>query len=235
MSLVCSVCPHACRLGEGDIGRCHQRTVRNGQVISLSYGQVTSLGLDPVEKKPLYHFHPGKLLLSVGSQGCNLSCVWCQNHQIAQRPAPYRQMGAQELVALALQTRQQDARSVGLAFTYNEPVIGVEWVQDAAQLARDAGLVTALVTNGYMNPAPWRRLLRAIDAVNIDVKAFDDDFYQRYCGGGLAPVLRNVEAALERAEVELTYLVIPDLNDSKSEVMRFVEWVAKLSEDIPYT
>lgn len=233
MSPICHVCPQACRLEPGEVGRCRARIARDEQVISQNYGQITSLSLDPVEKKPLYHWHPGKLLLSVGSQGCNLNCAWCQNHQIAQQPAAYRQFTAEELASFTVQVQEEHPNCAGIAFTYNEPVIGFEWVRDVSRLVREAGLTSALVSNGFMNPGPWRELLSSLDVMNVDVKSFSEKFYREQCGGSLAPVLRNVEAAVDQVEVELTYLVIPGLNDDPAEFERFVAWVAALSTDLP--
>jgi pyruvate formate lyase activating enzyme len=189
--------------------------------------------MDPVEKKPLFHFHPGKLLLSVGSLGCNLDCSFCQNHHISHGESDYYQLTSQELMRLAEKSIAKEPDCVGIAFTYNEPVIGYEWVKDVAALSREKGGVNVLVTNGFLSPAPWRELIACLDAINIDVKSFSEQFYHEQCGGSLAPVLRNVEAALPEIHVELTYLVVPSLNDDPKEVTHFADWVADLSPDIP--
>lgn len=232
--IVCTLCPHACRLEEGEKGKCGQRVAKSGQVVPLQGGKITAIALDPVEKKPLYHFFPGSTVLSLGGAGCNFRCTYCQNWQIAQDPGtPFRVITSRELLELALDTADKHPDCIGVAFTYNEPLIGYEFVLESAQLLKQHGLQVVLVTNGYINPKPWRTLLEYVDAVNIDVKAFDERFYQEQCGASLAPVLRNVEAAESLTHVEVTYLVIPGLNDSESEFRAFCRWLAGVSPDTP--
>ncbi len=232
MAITCQLCPHACRLSEGTLGRCRQRTVRAGRIVSLNYGLVSSIAIDPIEKKPLYHFYPGSEILSVGSLGCNLHCRYCQNYHIAQEQAETKQLQPAELVALA-QAAQRNTNNIGIAFTYNEPTVGFEFVLETAKLAKAKGLKTVLVTNGYLQPEPWLELLAHMDALNIDVKAFTEEAYRELCGASLAPILRNVEVAQEHSHVELTYLVVPDINDDPQVFKRFAAWVAALSPDIP--
>lgn len=232
MPITCQLCPHACRLSEGTLGRCRQRTVREGRIVSLNFGQVTAIAIDPIEKKPLYHFYPGSEILSVGSLGCNLHCKYCQNYHIAQEQAETKQLQPAELVALA-KAAQRNTNNIGIAFTYNEPTIGFEFVLETAKLAKAKDLKTVLVTNGYLRPEPWLELLAHIDALNIDVKAFTEETYQELCGASLAPILRNIELAHERSHVELTYLVVPDINDDSQIFERFASWVATLSPNIP--
>ncbi len=231
-STTCQLCPHACHLGEGTLGRCRQRTVHKGHIVSLNYGQVTAIALDPIEKKPLYHFYPGSEMLSVGSLGCNLNCQYCQNYHIAQEQAETKQLQPAELVALA-QAAKRNSDNIGLAFTYNEPTVGYEFVLETAKLAQAADLKTVLVTNGYLQPEPWLELIKHIDALNIDVKAFTEEAYRELCGASLAPILRNVELAQEHSHVELTYLVVPGVNDDPQTFERFASWMAALSPDIP--
>ncbi|HHW99614.1 MAG TPA: AmmeMemoRadiSam system radical SAM enzyme [Firmicutes bacterium] len=232
MPITCELCPHACQLREGALGKCGQRTLQAGRIASLNYGQVSSLALDPIEKKPLYHFYPGTEILSVGSLGCNLQCQYCQNYHIAHQQVASKRMQPAEVVALA-QAAQRRTSNIGIAFTYNEPTVGFEFVLDTAKLAQQQGLKTVLVTNGYLQTEPWRELLAYLDALNIDVKAFTEEAYRQLCGASLAPVLRNVELALEQSHVELTYLVVPGINDEQKDFERFIRWVAGLSPDTP--
>jgi len=189
------------------------------------------MSIDPIEKKPLYHFMPGAGILSVGTYGCNLSCKFCQNWEISQREAGHRELTPEELARLAESTRGQ---SVGVAYTYSEPLVWYEFVYDCARLIHGRGLVNVLVTNGYIGPEPFRELLPYIDAVNIDLKAFSSEFYKSVCGGDLEPVLRSIRQAYEwGCHVELTTLVVPGLNDSREEMDSLASWVAGLSPDIP--
>jgi pyruvate formate lyase activating enzyme len=187
-----------------------------GRIIPRTYGAVTSMSIDPIEKKPLYHFMPGAGILSVGTYGCNLSCKFCQNWEISQREAGHRQLTPEELARLAESTRGQ---SVGVAYTYSEPLVWYEFVHDCVGLIHERGLVNVLVTNGYINREPFGELLPYIDAVNIDLKAFSSEFYKSVCGGDLEPVLRSIRQAYESGcHVELTTLVVPGLNDSGEEM-----------------
>ena len=207
------------------------RLAQQGRVVPRQYGAVTAIALDPMEKKPLYHFYPGRNVLSVGGIGCNLSCSFCQNYHIAHEPAPVQILTPEQVIEFA--RRLPAARNnLGIAFTYNEPTVGFEFVRDTSQLAQSYGLKTVLVTNGYLQPDPWRELLAYTDALNIDVKAFTEAFYQEHCGASLAPVLRNVAEACQECHVELTYLVIPGQNDDVDDFRRFAQWVAQLSPNI---
>ena len=224
-ALRCLLCPHFCVIMPGKSGLCGVRE-NNGVTISLStYGIISGYAVDPVEKKPLYHFYPGKNILSVGSYGCNLKCDFCQNHQISQhieKDGNYR-LSPEELISRALRVEG----NIGIAYTYNEPVIWHEYVLDCARLARDHGLKNVMVTNGYVNPGPLDELLEVIDAFNIDLKAFDDSFYRRYTGGTLKPVLETIEkVAGAGRHLELTTLILPGLNDSEASMQREAEWIA---------
>jgi pyruvate formate lyase activating enzyme len=226
----CRLCPHECRIADGQTGICRVRRHRGGRLYALTYSRVTSINLDPIEKKPLYHFYPGSWILSLGTLGCNLACDFCQNWQISQDAAPTRELTPPQAVELAL----RDQHNLGLAFTYNEPLIWYEYVYDTALLARERGLKIVLVTNGYINEEPLRRLLPAVDAMNIDVKSFGDDFYRTLCKGRAAPVRRTVEIAhAAGCLVELTNLVIPGRNDSDDELRALVDWVAGVDAAIP--
>ena len=210
-------------------------------MVSLSYGRVTSLALDPVEKKPLARFHPGSYLLSVGSYGCNLTCPFCQNHQISQageKDVAWRELSPEGLVALAEEARRRDARTIGIAHTYNEPLVAWEYVRDTARLARERGLVTALVSNGCAEPGVIDELAPLLDAANIDLKGFSAAFYAS-CGGAPGS-LEAVRATIERlaaepgCHLEVTTLVVPGMNDSEEEVDAIAAWLASLPGEVVY-
>lgn len=233
--IVCPVCPHHCQLSPGATGRCHARTNRYGRIVAANYGRVTSLALDPIEKKPLARFMPGSLVLSVGSYGCNLSCPFCQNYEISQAGAqgiPWKQISPEKLVATACELREEDPRVAGIAYTYNEPLVGWEYVRDCAALAHKYGLVNVLVSNGMAEPAIIGELAPHLDAANIDLKGFRSKFY-RMCGGGseaLSCVKNTLEqlAAEPRCHLEVTTLIVPDENDSDDEITRIAQWLAQL-------
>ena len=220
----CRLCPHSCLISDGKRGICRVRENRGGKLYALSYGMVSSVHLDPMEKKPLFHFKPGQPVLSFGGVSCNLRCQHCQNFTIAQAgsrtEAPIRSARGQfpEIC------RQHDSN--GVAWTYNEPTIWHEYVLDASRLCKDEGLFTVSVTNGYIQEEPLRSLKGLIDAMNIDVKGFTETFYRSVCQGQLAPVLRTCETAKEIGmHVELTYLIIPTKNDRQEEIDGFCQWV----------
>lgn len=229
-ALRCALCPHACRIAPGQTGLCHARRNENGVLRTRNYGQCTALALDPVEKKPLYHFYPGRKILSVGSWGCNFRCAFCQNWEISQG----WEVAAQYLSPEALQDAAQGAgaETIGVAFTYAEPSVWYEYVLETAQLIKAAGFKTVLVTNGFLSLPALKHLLPWIDAWNIDVKAFDEAFYRKLCGGALCDVL-TVEQVASRAHLEVTTLVLPDLNDSEMEIDALARWLASLDANIP--
>lgn len=225
----CLLCPRECVVGLGQRGYCGVKENREGTLYTTTYAQVSSIALDPIEKKPLYHFYPGENILSVGTLGCNLSCKFCQNWHIAQKESPTREVSSEELVQLAL---KHD--SIGIAFTYSEPLVWYEYILDTAQLAKEAGLKNVLVTNGMIHEVPLKELLQYIDAVNLDVKAFHQEFYQDICGGGdLETVKRTAEIAFESSLLEVTTLLISGLNDDPKEVRELVQWLAGISPEIP--
>lgn len=233
MTAVCAICPFHCRLAEGQTGLCRARGNQNGNIVCLNYGRVTSLALDPIEKKPLAHFHPGSKILSVGSLGCNLRCSFCQNSAISMTSADDCDsvfLSPEALVEKAVQAVPQG--NIGLAYTYNEPLVGYEYVRDCAKLIRAAGLKNVLVTNGMICTEPWAQLLPLIDAANIDVKGFTQEFYD-FVGGDLKTVKRTVEMAAKHIHVEVTTLIIPGKNDSETEMEALSAWLASLDENIP--
>ncbi len=228
----CFLCPHRCIIAAGRSGTCRVRRNEEGILYAQTYGKISSLALDPVEKKPLYHFYPGREILSVGSVGCNLHCSFCQNWSISQASPESFSLGEINPEDLALLARRDD--SIGLSYTYNEPFIWWEFVYDTAQLVRKQGLKNVLVTNGYVEEEPLRELLPWIDAMNIDLKSMDDDFYRHYCGGTLQPVLRTIEIAVrEGLHVEVTNLIIPGLNDRWELIEKLVNWIYDLNPDTP--
>ena len=224
----CRLCPNLCVVKDGSSGRCMVRKNESGRLFTLSYGNTVTAAMDPIEKKPLYHFMPGSPILSIGPNGCTLTCDHCQNWRISQEEAQVRYISPEELVDLG----GQDG-SIGVAFTYTEPLIWFEYLLDALPLLADAGLKSVLVTNGYLNEEPARRIVPLVDAFNIDLKSFDDSFYRQYCGGSIAPVKAFIELAAEHAHIEVTCLVIPGLNDTKEEIGKMARWLAGISREIP--
>ena len=237
---VCWLCPHRCHLADGQTGFCRARQNKGGIIRSLNYGLLTSAALDPIEKKPLYHFHPGSHILSLGSFGCNLRCPFCQNYTISQagrsgfagQQLPLDQVTPKEIVAAA-QRLEETSGNIGVAFTYNEPLVGYEFVYDTARLLKEVGLATVLVTNGQIEKDSWLHLLPYIDAVNIDLKGFTQAFYD-WIGGDLETTKAAIAmAAEEGVHVEVTTLVIPGKNDSAAEMAAEAEWLAGISAELP--
>ncbi|WP_456395593.1 AmmeMemoRadiSam system radical SAM enzyme [Thermococcus sp.] len=231
----CRLCPLNCIISEGRRGSCRVRENRGGKLYTLNYGLVSSIASDPVEKKPLFHFWPGSCALSIGTVGCNMHCRHCQNWEISQADEkfPYLQKATPEsIVAIA---KRYGCESI--AYTYNEPTIWYEFVLDTAKLARNEGINNILVTNGYINEEPFRELAPYVDAMNIDIKAFDDIFYMKIAGvPGGEPSRKTAEIAKKEfgIHVELTYLIIPTLNDREGEFREFARWVVEeLGDDTP--
>ncbi|MBQ3867542.1 MAG: AmmeMemoRadiSam system radical SAM enzyme [Clostridia bacterium] len=228
----CGVCFRHCNIPEGGVGFCGARTVRGGKVEALNYGRITSIALDPVEKKPLARFFPGSMILSVGSFGCNLRCPFCQNHEISWSKQAFafaetaEEISPEALVELALKARARG--NIGIAFTYNEPLVGCEFVRDTAALAGKAGLKNVLVTNGSAEPGILKEFCADIDAMNIDLKGFTDRYYSKTLGGDLRTVLNFIEAAVVNSHVELTTLIVPGENDSEAEMRELSRWVSGL-------
>ena len=244
---VCPVCPHHCSLREGQYGRCRARENEKGTIICVNYGRITALALDPVEKKPLRHFFPGSMILSAGSYGCNLSCPFCQNYQISMAGSEekeaadyvtdeaaagvpdFREMSPEELAELAENLRGRG--NIGMAFTYNEPLVGYEFVRDTARLVRQRGMKNVLVTNGTAELPVLEEILPYIDAMNIDLKGFTQDYYWKL-GGDLDTVKDFIKRAAQVCHVELTTLIVPGENDSEEEMERQAGWIAGVDPDI---
>ncbi len=236
MKTTCQVCMHRCTLSPGQTGLCGARKNENGKIVCANYGRITSLALDPIEKKPLKHFRPGSLILSVGSYGCNLRCPFCQNHEISMAGegdvhSPY--VPPQRLADLALEWKERDgAGNIGIAYTYNEPLVGWEYVRDTARLVKENGMANVLVTNGTAAPEILEELLPLIDAMNIDLKGFRAEYYRKL-GGDLDTVKTFIARAVTVCHVELTTLIVPGENDSPEEMEAQARWIADLNPEIP--
>lgn len=226
----CLLCPHECTIKLGGTGICSARRETDGKLYAESYGKITSLALDPIEKKPLYRFNSGSMILSVGSYGCSFRCQFCQNHEISMGSPEHREMQPEDIASLSLELEPRG--NIGAAYTYNEPLVAYEFARDCAALIRAQGQKNVLVTNGFINPQPLKELLPLIDAMNIDLKSFSPDFYRRI-GGELESVKNTIAQAAAVCHVEVTTLVIPDENDSPDEISALAEWLSGIRRDIP--
>ena len=235
-AVACSLCPHNCVITESKTGICSVRRNESGKLYAAGYGLVPSIALDPIEKKPLYMFYPGKKVLSIGGFGCNLRCPFCQNCEISMETEYKELWGNAEYVSpeqiAALAKKYVPDGNIGAAYTYNEPSIGYEFVYDCAKLIHQAGLKNVLVTNGYIAREPLEKLLSYIDAMNIDLKSFTEGFYRKL-GGSLEPVKETIKAARKRCHIEITTLIIPGENDSEEEIETLAKWLASLDSEIP--
>ncbi|MCI1645448.1 MAG: AmmeMemoRadiSam system radical SAM enzyme [Olsenella sp.] len=235
-SATCDVCWRHCVITEGATGFCRARTCQDGHVVAGNYGRLTSVAIDPVEKKPLAEWHPGARVLSVGSYGCNMRCPFCQNFEISQEGAtgvPWREILPQELVDLALVCAERDPAVIGIAHTYNEPLVGWEYVQDCSVLARKASLANVLVSNGCACANVIDALAPLLDAANIDLKCFSADGY-RNLGGSFEDVRHTIEVlgTSETCHLEVTTLVVPGVSDSEAAMREEAAWLASVSENI---
>ncbi len=225
----CTVCFHHCELREGVRGYCGTRMLRDGENVSLNYGEITGLALDPIEKKPLARFYPGSMILSLGSWGCNMHCPWCQNDSISRGRTRSVRITPEQLIQRALEL--QPAGNIGIAYTYNEPLIMPEFIRDTAFPAREAGLKNVLVTNGMASRETLESLLPAIDALNIDLKTIRTEQYARI-GGDLETVLENIRLSAETAHVEVTTLIVPGFNDSEEEMTKLAKTLAAIDPEL---
>ncbi len=224
----CELCPHRCLIPDGKPGICGVRENRDGRLFALTYGKVAAVQVDPVEKKPLFHFHPGKPILSVGSTGCNFRCGFCQNFHLVRGSVPLAPVPIPDLVRTA-----RRAGAVGISYTYNEPLIWFEFVVDCAREFRKAGMRNVLVTNGYVSPEPLAEILPLVDAMNIDLKSMDPEFYRKICGGELVPVLDTIRESAKATHVEITTLLVTGENDSEESVRAVVDFVVGVDPEIP--
>lgn len=229
----CKVCFRHCEIPEGKRGICGARSCREGKVIPENYGRITSLALDPIEKKPLHRFFPGAKIVSVGSYGCNLRCPFCQNNEISwgeevslfQKGEAIRQMEPEELLSVVKAYRTRG--NIGIAFTYNEPLVGYEFVRDTARLVHDDGMKNVLVSNGTASLEVLSELLPYVDAMNIDLKSFSEETYRSVLGGDLSMVKDFITEAVKSCHVELTTLIVPGMNDTEEEMRELASWVAE--------
>ncbi|MCK5568982.1 MAG: AmmeMemoRadiSam system radical SAM enzyme [Spirochaetes bacterium] len=228
----CHLCPHNCSIAPGKVGICGVRKNKEGTLYTTIYGEVSSIAMDPIEKKPLYHFYPGSVILSIGTVGCSFRCKFCQNYNISQDPGyPTDCYSPDEIVNQALKSG-----SIGIAYTYSEPFIWYEYVLDTCKAAKNAGMKNVFVTNGYLNREPLLKLLPNADAFNIDLKSFNEEFYRKVVGGKLKPVLKTIEEISKQGgtRLEVTTLIIPGYNDSDEEMEKITDFLASLDKDIPY-
>lgn len=230
----CVLCPNNCilTLTSGSCGV--RRLDKDGNPDLPFYGKISALGKDPIEKKPLYHFFPGKEILSVGFWGCNLKCPFCQNHHISVIDSSKEGKQGDFIAPEAMAKLVEKSGTIGLAYTYSEPLIHIEWVAKTAAILRAKGLKNVLVTNGYINPAPGKLLLENMDALNIDLKSGSNNFYQKELKGNISPVKDFIAMAAKKAHVEVTTLVIPGKNDTQEEIKNIASFLASIDRSIPY-
>ncbi len=227
----CLACSHKCLISEGKSGICRVRRNEEGKLVSLVYRLPVSLNVDPIEKKPLYHFFPGTKSLSFGTVGCNFKCKFCQNYEISQSRTVFGyKVDPDEIVSMAI---EEGCKSI--SYTYNEPVVFVEFARDVAKIAKKKGIKNVFVSNGFESEETIEFLSGYIDAVNIDLKAFSDKFYRNICGGKLDPVLKNIKRFYKLGVwLEISTLVIPGFNDNEDEIRKIAEFIASISKDIPW-
>jgi pyruvate formate lyase activating enzyme len=228
-AVLCRLCPAECRLKEGKVGICRSRYNQDGDLVTDNYGELVTLAVDPIEKKPLYHFYPGSSILSTGPNSCNLGCLHCQNWNISQEPTRTSFLSPDKLVEACVR-----GDSIGVAFTYTEPMMWYEYIMDVAPMLSQASKKVVLVTNGYISSAPLEDFLRVTDAMNVDLKSMNARHYKRVCKGKLQPVLDNIRRIGEsKVHLEITNLVIPGENDSEEETTQLIDFVSSISPMIP--
>ncbi|MBN4056456.1 AmmeMemoRadiSam system radical SAM enzyme [bacterium AH-315-K05] len=227
-SVICILCPHKCLIKINETGICAVRKNIDGKLYSMNYGRLSSINLDPIEKKPLMRFLQNTITLSIGSYGCNLSCLFCQNYCVAKRTPLIVYRTPEDIVNLAI---EYDIPSI--SFTYNEPIVSYEFVLDTAILAKEKGIKCVLVTNGYVEASPLIHLLQYIDAMNIDLKTFSQDKYREICNGEVEPVKRTIRIANKFSHIEVTTLLVTGMNDKEAELLELFKWLAKVDRNIP--
>jgi pyruvate formate lyase activating enzyme len=227
-NLICELCPRKCIIPENHYGFCKSFINKNNKLYNVVYGKIVSIALDPIEKKPLFHFYPGSKIVSVGSNGCNLRCNFCQNWELVGGNNPTHEVTAEYILSISKKNK-----SIGVAYTYNEPIISYEFIIDSFILLKKNNIKTVLVTNGYINEKPLIELLKYTDAMNIDLKSIKDKFYYNICSGKVDPVKRTISLSSEKTHVEITNLVIPELNDSESDFELLSNFISGINPDIP--
>lgn len=225
----CTLCPHHCKLHEGQTGFCKARGYKEGEIVSLTYGEAAAWHLDPIEKKPLYHFYPGSWIFSTGGYGCNLKCFFCQNYEISQKYEQGQRVTPEQLAQLSA-----EEESIGICFTYSEPLVWYEMIAHTAPLVKKQGGKVALVSNGIIEGKYLEEIVPFLDAVNIDIKGFTDEFYRKHTGGRLQWVLNTVEKLAGRVHTEITTLVVPTLNDDPDEISALAKWLAALKTPVAW-
>jgi len=227
----CYLCPQFCHISEGRLGLCKTRLNVGNKLIANNYGKISSIALDPIEKKPLYHYKPKSQILSFGTYGCNMRCSFCQNHVISQNEVETYFLSPEDLLPLL----EKDENNIGIAFTYNEPFMWYEYMLDVAKIIKEENKKKDIivVTNGYINTEPLEAILPYIDAFNIDLKAYNPSTYRSLCGATLEPVLRTIEIAAKKTHVEVTTLMVTGENDSINEIKQIAEFIGKIDRNIP--
>ena len=227
--LECTLCPHSCKIAPGKRGLCAVRENRGGELYLPFYGAISSGGIDPIEKKPIFHFLPGTRSFSIGFWGCNMRCPFCQNYEISQRVRENSvHMSPSQVVKKA-----REAGCPSISYTYSEPLVHIEFCLDCADLARKAGIANVIVTNGMVNTGAAEELFSAMDAANIDLKSFNHDYYKNELGGNLDAVKSSIATASERCHVELTTLIVPGKNDAPEEIENLLGFIAGIDRNIP--
>ncbi len=224
----CLLCPHYCVIPEGDIGICRGKKNINGKLFAINYGKTVTVAIDPIEKKPLYHFLPGTQILSIASNSCNFDCHFCQNYHISQFDADTFEISPEMIYKYCMDNNIKE-----IAFTYTEPITWYEFIYDASKYLKKFGIKTVMVTNGFINLPPLKKLLPYIDAMNIDLKAMDDDFYKNLCNGRLLPVLETIRYAAKHTHLEITNLIITNENDSQEKLSELIDFIAEINPNIP--
>lgn len=228
-NLQCSLCPHYCQLKQEQKGICKVRKNIDGKLFTENYSKLTSIHIDPVEKKPLYHFYPGKNILSIGSFGCNLQCVFCQNHEISQRGIDSFSFLNETKPETVIKKALSEDNNIGIAYTYNEPIIFYEYMYDTALIAKEKGLKNIMVSNGFINTAPLEKIIGYIDAFNIDLKAFTENFYSTQTKSKLKNVLDTIETIIKhKKHIEITNLIIPGINDYVKDFERMINYLREV-------
>lgn len=227
----CRICPHNCIIDNDKFGICRVRTLKSETPVAVNYGEVTSMAVDPIEKKPLYHFKPSKDILSIGSFGCNMTCSFCQNYEISQGKPQTQYVSIEKLKDII----KNIENNAGIAFTYNEPFMWYEYIYDAAKSIKESNPDTSVVvvTNGYINEEPLLKLLPYVDAMNIDLKGYTNRYYNNICGAKLEPVLETIKRCNEHCHVEITTLLVSEENDSIEEARQIAKFIASVNENIP--
>lgn len=225
--IICTLCPHTCKLNDGETGLCGVRKNIGNKLYSLSYGKIGAMSVDPMRKKPIYNFMADEQVFSIGTFGCNLSCDFCQNHELVVNTENIVNMTPEQLISMV-----EERNLCALAYTYNEPITDYEFVLESAKLARRKSIANVLVTNGYINSKPFEELLKYIDAANIDLKSMKDSFYKEICGGSLRPVIESIKLASKYTHVEVSTLIIGSENDSEEDMESEAKLLASIDKNI---